>query len=43
MGHVTRKKALSIMALCAMVALLLMPIVISLPALASGGGEAGFA
>ena len=40
MGHVTRKKFLSIMALSAMVGLLLMPIVVSLPALASGGGEA---
>ena len=40
MGHVTRKKFLSIMALGAMVGLLLMPIVVSLPALASGGGEA---
>ena len=40
MGHVTRKKLLSIMALGAMVGLLLMPILVSLPALASGGGEA---
>jgi hypothetical protein len=40
MGHVTRKKLLSIMALGAMVGLLLMPIIVSLPALASGGGEA---
>jgi cytochrome d ubiquinol oxidase subunit I len=40
MGHVTRKKLLSIMALGAMVGLLLMPIIVALPALASGGGEA---
>jgi cytochrome d ubiquinol oxidase subunit I len=40
MGHVTRKKLLSIMALGAMVGLLLMPILVSLPALASGAGEA---
>ena len=38
MGSVTRKKALSIMALSAMIGLLLLPVVVSIPALASGGG-----
>ncbi|GKS59117.1 hypothetical protein YTPLAS18_26440 [Nitrospira sp.] len=40
MGSVTRKKVLSIMALGAMVGLLLLPILSSLPALAGGGGPA---
>ncbi len=38
MGELTRKKLLSIMALGAMIGLLLLPIVLSLPALAGGGG-----
>ncbi|WP_447979598.1 cytochrome ubiquinol oxidase subunit I [Candidatus Nitrospira bockiana] len=40
MGSVTRKKTLSILALSAMVGLLLLPILVSVPVLASGGGEA---
>jgi len=38
MGGLTRKKLMSIMALGAMIGLLLLPIVMSLPALAGGGG-----
>src|SRR5881409_2727833 len=38
MGGLTRNKMLSILALGAMVGLLLLPIVVSLPALAGGGG-----
>jgi len=38
MGSLTRKKLLSIMALGAMIGLLLLPTVMSLPALAGGGG-----
>lgn len=38
MGSLTRKKTLAIMALSAMIGLLLLPIVVSVPALASGGG-----
>lgn len=40
MGSVVRKKILSIMALGAMVGLLLLPIISSIPALAGGGGPA---
>ncbi len=36
MGPVTRKKVFSIMALCAMVSLLLLPVVMSIPSLAIG-------
>ena len=36
MGLVTRKKVFSIMALCAMVGLLLFPVLVSLPSLAIG-------
>jgi cytochrome d ubiquinol oxidase subunit I len=39
MGAVTRKKFMAIMALVAMVGLLLLPILVSVPALAAGGGE----
>jgi len=38
MGSLTKKKTLAIMALSAMIGLLLLPIVVSVPALASGGG-----
>ncbi len=38
MGSVTRTKLMSIMALCAMIGLLLMPILVAIPALASDGG-----
>ena len=40
MGLVTRKKVFSIMALCAMVGLLLFPVVVSLPSLAIGADAA---
>ena len=40
MGSVVRKKILSIMALGAVVGLLLLPIISSIPALAGGGGPA---
>ncbi|MFM7840772.1 MAG: hypothetical protein ACKO9T_02745, partial [Nitrospira sp.] len=40
MGRHNRKKMLSIVALCAMIGFLLLPVVTSLNALASGGGEA---
>ena len=36
MGLVARKKLFSIMALCAMVSLLLLPVVVSIPSLAIG-------
>ncbi|MBM4122887.1 MAG: cytochrome ubiquinol oxidase subunit I [Nitrospira sp.] len=39
MGSVTRKKTLSVIALSAMIGLLLLPIIVAIPALASGGGE----
>ena len=39
MGSVTRRKTLSLMALSAMIGLLLLPIIVSIPALASGGEE----
>ena len=39
MGSVTRRKTLSLIALSAMIGLLLLPIIVSIPALASGGGE----
>ena len=39
MGLVTRKKVFSIMALCAMVSLLLLPVVMSIPSLAIGADE----
>ena len=38
MGSVTRTKLMSVMALCAMIGLLLMPILVAIPALASDGG-----
>ena len=38
MGSVTRKKLMSIMALGAMIGLLLLPILVSIPALASDSG-----
>ncbi|MGH7208554.1 MAG: cytochrome ubiquinol oxidase subunit I, partial [Nitrospiraceae bacterium] len=38
MGGLTRNKTLSILALGAMIGLLLLPIVVSMPALAGGGG-----
>ena len=41
MGLVTRKKVFSIMALCAMVGLLLFPVVVSLPSLAIGADAPG--
>ena len=40
MGSVTRTKLMSIMALCAMIGLLLMPILVAIPALADGGAPA---
>ena len=38
MGSVTRTKLMSVMALCAMIGLLLMPILVAIPALAGDGG-----
>ena len=36
MGLITRKKVLSVMALCAMITLLLLPVVVSIPSPAAG-------
>ena len=36
MGLITRKKVFSIMALCAMITLLLLPVVVSIPSPAAG-------
>lgn len=38
MGSVTRTKLMSVMALCAMIGLLLLPILVAIPALAGDGG-----
>jgi hypothetical protein len=39
MGSVTRTKLMSVMALCAMIGLLLLPVLVAIPALASDSGS----